>query len=81
MRPSTVGPVQQFELLDDRHHHLICRACGDSIDVDDTLVAPLRAALRDRYGFVAGIDHLAIFGMCDFCERDAERRENLDDRG
>ncbi len=73
------GGARQFELLDDRHHHLICRACGEAIDVDDALVAPLRAALRDRYGFVAGIDHLAIFGMCDYCAHEAERREGLGD--
>lgn len=73
------GGVRQFELLDARHHHLICRACGDLIEIDDDLVAPLRAALRDRYGFVAGIDHLAIFGICDFCEREAAARgEALD---
>ncbi len=65
------GGVRQFELLDERHHHLICRACGDLIEIDDDLVAPLRTALRDRYGFVAGIDHLAIFGLCDFCKRQA----------
>ncbi|HEU5430022.1 MAG TPA: transcriptional repressor [Thermomicrobiales bacterium] len=70
------GGVRQFELLDERHHHLICRACGDLIEIDDALVAPLRTALRERYGFVAGIDHLAIFGICDYCEREAEGRAN-----
>ncbi|HEU0113341.1 MAG TPA: transcriptional repressor [Thermomicrobiales bacterium] len=66
------GGVREFELLDARHHHLICRACGGQIEIDDALVAPLRTALRDRYGFVAGIDHLAIFGMCGYCEREAQ---------
>jgi Fe2+ or Zn2+ uptake regulation protein len=66
----------------ERHHHLICRACGELIEIDDALVAPLRKALRDRYGFVAGIDHLAIFGICDFCKREAAgESERGDDPG
>jgi Fur family transcriptional regulator, ferric uptake regulator len=68
------GGVRQYELLDDgRHHHLICRACGEMIELDDALLEPLRDRIRDRYGFAAGIDHLALFGWCAVCE--AERRK------
>ena len=64
------GGVRQFELLDGRHHHLICRDCGAMLVLDDALVAPLREEIRDRYGFAAGIDHLALFGRCGECERE-----------
>ena len=28
---------------------------------------PLRAAIRERFGFIAGIEHLALFGRCAAC--------------
>ena len=59
--------VRQFELLDGRHHHLVCRVCGGRTELDDALVAPLREAIRARHGFAAGIDHLALFGRCSAC--------------
>ena len=62
------GGVRQYELLGERrHHHLVCHECGQLLDLDDALVAPLREAVRARYGFEAGIDHLALFGRCAAC--------------
>lgn len=62
------GGVRQYELLDDgRHHHLICRGCGEMIELDDALVEPLRERIQQQYGFSAGIDHLALFGLCAVC--------------
>ena len=62
--------ARQFEPLDGRHHHLVCRHCGEALELDDVLVAPLREAIRARYGFAAGIDHLALFGRCAACADD-----------
>jgi Fur family ferric uptake transcriptional regulator len=50
-----------------RHHHLICRKCGATFEVEDSLVEPLRTALLERYGFKASLRHLAIAGECDRC--------------
>ena len=62
--------VRQFELLEEaRHHHLICRGCGAMVELDDELVQPLRDAIRARYGFAAGIEHLALFGSCAACRQ------------
>jgi len=69
------GGVRQYELIGERrHHHLVCHDCGGQLDLDDALVAPLREAIRARYGFEAGIDHLALFGRCAACR--AARRES-----
>ena len=67
------GGVRRFELLDGRHHHLICQVCGGILELDDALVAPLRAAIRERHGFAAGIDHLALFGRCASCSGEPAR--------
>jgi Fur family ferric uptake transcriptional regulator len=59
---------RQFALLsDDRHHHLICLQCGNVQEIDDEPFDALRAGLRAAHGFEARIDHLAIFGTCQFC--------------
>ena len=63
------GGARQFELIDDLHHHLICHRCGAILELDDTLVDPLRDGIRARYGFAPAIDHLAIFGFCSVCSR------------
>jgi Fur family ferric uptake transcriptional regulator len=60
--------VRQFELLDQhRHHHLVCHECGAIIDIDDSMVEPLRRQALQRHGFAADIDHLALFGRCRTC--------------
>jgi Fur family transcriptional regulator, ferric uptake regulator len=67
------GGVRHFELLGGaRHHHLICQECGQMSEMDDALVEPLREAIRERYGFSPGIDHMAVFGLCAYC---AQHRE------
>jgi Fur family transcriptional regulator, ferric uptake regulator len=62
------GGVRQFELLDQRrHHHLVCHECGAIIEIDDSLIEPLREQALQRYGFSADIAHLALFGRCRLC--------------
>ena len=49
------------------HHHLICRRCGTTIDLDESLLAPLEKALLREHDFVAELSHLAITGLCSRC--------------
>ena len=71
-----------YELVGDSpHHHLVCERCGQVIEMDEALLADLRAeALRD-YGFHARPRHLAIFGLCRECyaatQATAEAATNL----
>src|SRR5680860_369244 len=65
------GGVRQFELLDQhRHHHLVCRECGEIVELADDVVEPIRREALKRYGFSADIDHLALFGHCSECSGD-----------
>ncbi len=50
-----------------RHHHLICRRCGEVSRIDDAYLGGLAAALLEDYGFRADLDHFAIFGICRRC--------------
>lgn len=49
------------------HHHLICEKCGKTIDVEESLLNPLWARVRERYGFTVNMKHIAIFGLCSEC--------------
>jgi Fur family ferric uptake transcriptional regulator len=50
------------------HHHLVCRACGGSTDIDDEEVAVLVEAVHARHGFVLDHDALDFHGVCRRCE-------------
>ncbi|HEU5102722.1 MAG TPA: Fur family transcriptional regulator [Roseiflexaceae bacterium] len=57
----------EYHPLGAHHHHLICQECGQHIQIPDTDVATLKAELRQRYGFVLQVDHLALSGRCAGC--------------
>lgn len=50
------------------HHHLVCRKCGKMTETDERLFVPLEKTLRQEYGFVADLDHFAIWGTCAKCQ-------------
>jgi Fur family ferric uptake transcriptional regulator len=58
----------RYELLKrERHHHLVCRQCGESFAFEHELLKPLQLRLLTKYGFAADVDHFAIFGLCQRC--------------
>jgi Fur family ferric uptake transcriptional regulator len=58
----------RYELLErERHHHLVCRRCGESFAFEHQLLKPLQLRLLKKYGFAADVDHFAIFGLCQRC--------------
>ena len=59
----------EFEWIGaDRHHHVICKACGDVTSLDVTYLDALATALHADLGFHADIGHFAIFGLCRSCQ-------------
>ena len=50
-----------------RHHHLICRSCGQVNSLDETHLDALAKALEHETGFHADLEHIAIFGLCKSC--------------
>ena len=49
------------------HHHLVCRACGKSLDCDESLFSSIGKELHERYGFQADFRHTVISGLCSDC--------------
>ena len=49
------------------HHHLICRKCGEVVQVDHTLAKAFFAKIERECQFTVETDHLALFGLCQEC--------------
>ena len=63
------GRVRYHPAGKGHHHHLVCQDCGAIIDLDETVLAPLKSDLLREYGFSADLRHLAIFGRCVNCNK------------
>lgn len=61
------GRVRYHPADKGHHHHLICQECGAVIDLDETVLLPLKDALLREYEFIADLRHLGIFGCCAKC--------------
>ncbi len=58
----------QFEWISkERHHHLICRSCGEVTSLDNSYLDGLASTLLEDHRFQADLDHFAIFGVCKGC--------------
>ncbi len=61
------GRVRYHPADKGHHHHLVCQQCGEIIDLDESLLTPLKNALYKEYKFSAELRHLAILGRCSNC--------------
>ena len=49
------------------HHHLVCRSCGHTVEVEGPAVERWTSSVSDAHGF-ADVSHtLEIFGTCPDC--------------
>lgn len=60
------GPAV-YHLVTQRHHHLVCEACGLVIDIDTALFNELEARVHKEYGFHMDPGHFAVVGVCADC--------------
>jgi Fur family ferric uptake transcriptional regulator len=61
------SPARYEDRVGDNHHHLICRACGRTVDVDCAIgVAPCLNAAADR-GFEIDEAEVIYWGRCPEC--------------
>jgi len=61
------GRVRYHSIGKGHHHHLVCQKCGEIIDVEESMLSPLRDEIGQRYGFKVDMKHLAFFGLCAKC--------------
>ena len=49
------------------HHHLVCRSCGATVEVDGPAVERWTTSMAAEHGFTAVSHTLEIFGTCAAC--------------
>jgi Fur family ferric uptake transcriptional regulator len=75
-RIEPAGHPARFEgRVGDNHHHLVCRGCGDTRDVDCVVGSAACLTPSDDAGFVVDEAEVVFWGWCPRCAR-AERNGN-----
>ncbi|GAB4577472.1 MAG: Fur family transcriptional regulator [Anaerolineales bacterium] len=57
-----------YEAAGHLHHHLICRACGGSIEIAHDALRELYEKLFAATGFQVDSSHVTLFGLCPDCQ-------------
>lgn len=67
------GPIRYESRTGADHHHMVCRGCGLTVDVDcATGAVPCREP-ADRQGFVLDEVDVTYWGTCSDCQSDREK--------
>ena len=64
------SPARYERRVGDNHHHLICRACGTTVDIDCAVGARPCLIADDDHGFLIDEAEVIYWGQCPTC-RDA----------
>ncbi len=51
------------------HHHLVCRACGRTVEVEGPAVERWASKVASEHGFVDIAHTVEVFGTCGTCAR------------
>ncbi len=63
------GEVTYRRCSQGHHHHLVCRVCGRTVEVDGPAVERWARSVAAEHGFVDVSHTLEIFGTCADCGR------------
>jgi Fur family ferric uptake transcriptional regulator len=75
-RFEPAGSPARYEARVDNHHHLVCRACGDTADVDCAVGLAPCLEPSDAAGFAVDEAEVTFWGVCPTCQSASERRED-----
>lgn len=64
---SAEGEAGYRRCSDTHHHHLVCRSCGATEEVEGPAVERWTRAIADEHGYAAVSHTLEIFGVCPRC--------------
>lgn len=66
------GAAARYEIVRDRHHHLVCLACGRMTDFEDPRLDQLPLPDSKAYGFELTDYSIQFRGTCASCAQTAE---------
>jgi Fe2+ or Zn2+ uptake regulation protein len=58
-----------FEIAEHDHHHLICKACGLTHEIDHAALEALYEQFQADTGFLIDSVHVTFFGLCPDCQK------------
>ena len=62
------GPARYESRVGDNHHHLVCRSCGLTADVDCAIGAAPCLEPVERHGFAVEQAEVTYWGLCPQCQ-------------
>lgn len=62
------SPARFEDRVNDNHHHLICRGCGDVVDIDCVIGAAPCLHTADNHGYDIDEAQVAFWGRCPSCK-------------
>ena len=52
---------------DNHHHHLVCRSCGSTVEIEGSTVEKWAEAISQEHGFREVGHSVELFGLCESC--------------
>jgi Fur family ferric uptake transcriptional regulator len=75
-RIEPAGSVARYESrVGDNHHHLVCRSCGDIVDVDCAVGETPCLTASDDQGYTIDEAEVVYWGSCPDCSQAAARQQ------
>ena len=62
------SPARYEDRVDDNHHHLVCRTCGCTVDVDCTMGSRPCLEVAEDHGFTIDEAEVIYWGQCPVCQ-------------
>jgi Fe2+ or Zn2+ uptake regulation protein len=63
------SPARYEDRVDDNHHHLVCRTCGRTVDVDCATGSKPCLEVTDDHGFTIDEAEVIYWGQCSVCQK------------
>jgi Fur family transcriptional regulator, stress-responsive regulator len=63
------SPARYEDRVDDNHHHLVCRSCGRTVDVDCAVGSRPCLQAADDHGFTIDEAEVIYWGYCPDCRQ------------
>ena len=57
-----------YQVASHEHHHLVCRACGDEVEVPHEQLQALYQQIEQSTGYRLTSSHLTFSGLCPACQ-------------
>lgn len=58
-----------YQISSKGHHHLICRICGEELEMENAMLAGLYRKLTSSTGYRLTDTHVTFFGICPKCQK------------